>query len=158
MNSTTPYTVSAPTSLCILSLFPGKERCIRKIWNWNHEAGWKRNVLSCLQNNSCRVLPSTGVKSQPTRHKHSPALLKGPEPCDLSHLSAPTCFTKHQQQTLLLPSSIASASSSLNRGSFCNKVKAQVLPSPAQTLARQLQFVQNKWIFQLCIIPQETEF
>lgn len=53
---------------------------------------------------------------------------------------------------------IASASSSLNRGSLCSKVKAQVLPSPAQSLARQLQYVQNKWIFQLCVIPQETEF
>lgn len=36
---------TAPTSLCILSLFPGKERCIRKTWNWNHEPGRKKCIL-----------------------------------------------------------------------------------------------------------------
>lgn len=137
--------------------FQGKKDALERLETETMNQGGK-NVLSCLQNYSCRVLSITGDNSQPTRHKHSPALLKGPELCGLSHLSAPTCFTKHQQQTLLLPSSTASVSSSLNRGSLCSKVKAQVLPSPAQSLARQLQFVQNKWIFQLCVIPQETEF
>lgn len=117
----------------------------------------KKIGLSCLQSNACRVLPTTGDNSLPTRH-NSPALLKGPELCGLSHLSALPYFTKHQQQTHLLPSSIASASSSLKRGSLCSKAKARVLPSPAQSLARQLHFVQNKWIFQLWVTPQETEF
>lgn len=63
----------------------------------------QKTGLSCLLSNACRVLPVTEDNSQPTRHKHSPALLKGPEPCGLSHLSAPPYFTKYQQQTFLLP-------------------------------------------------------
>lgn len=56
---------------------------------------------------------------------------------------------------LLLSSPIASESSPLKRGSICSNAKAQGLPSPMQSLARQFQFIQNKWIFQLGVIHQK---
>lgn len=165
MNSSTTHYITQLHRLCthlplrFITLFlQGKKDALVRLETETMNQGEKKMDYHAYKAMLAEVLPIIGDNSQPTRHKHSPALLKGPEPCGLSHLSAPLYFTKHQQQTHLLPSSIASASSSLKRGGLCSKAKARVLPSPAQSLARQLQFVQNKWIFQLWVIPQETEF
>lgn len=73
-----------PSAFC--HSFQGKKDTLERLETEIMNQSEKKKVLLCLQNSSCRVLPITEDNSQPTRHKHSPALLKRLEPWCLSHL------------------------------------------------------------------------
>lgn len=134
--------------------FQGKKDALKRLETETVNKGGKK----------CIIMPTKQFLQSAVHHwGQQPAQQTQAQPCPAEGTIAvwPLCthvLYKTPAADTSVPSPTASVSSSLHRGSLCSKVKAQVLPSPAQALARQLQFVQNKWIFQLCIIPQETEF
>lgn len=139
------------------SLSPGKDRCISKIETETTNQNSKNWIITptkqCLQSATYHwgQQPAHQTQAQPCSAEGTRAMWP------LTSLCTPILY-KIPAADISAPSSIASASSSLKRGSLCSKAKAWVLPSPVQSLARQLQSIQNKWIFQLWVIPQETEF
>lgn len=121
---------------------------------------------SCPQSNARRSAAHQRGKHPshhpPARPCPAPAeqhcLLKAPELWPLISLCTHVLYqnnSSNNARILPLPSAIASEGSPLKGGSICNNAKAEGLPSPTQLLARQLQFIQNKWIFQLWVIHQK---
>lgn len=125
--------------------------------------GEKNIAYHAHKSTFAEALPIGGENHCPTRLMHIPALLppaaaKPPKPHGLAFLLAPVSSTKitaaTTQEYFCFPALPLRRAPPLQRGSICSDAKARGLPSPMQPLARQFQFLQNKWIFQLWVKNQ----
>lgn len=99
MNSSTTHYITqlhrlyTHLPLRFITLFlQGKKDALVRLENETMNQGEKKMDYHAYKAMLAEVLPIIRDNSQPTRHKHSPALLKGPEPCGLSSLCIPVLY------------------------------------------------------------------
>lgn len=126
-----------PTSLCILPLSAGKERCISKTWKfyWSQEPGQKKKKKKSVivPTNQClqKCYPPVGKTTVPPPTSTSlPCSCLAVLPPERTRPCVLYWNNSSNNARILLPSPIFSESSPLKRGSICSNAKAQGLPSP----------------------------